>query len=56
MENNKEETKQSKETKFIDIHETTSNKRGIWGVMEVFLRRHKTFAYLFFISLLCLCV
>ena len=54
MENNEKKTK---ETKFIDIHETTSNKRGIWGVMEVFLRRHKTFAYLFFyliVVLVCL--
>ncbi len=46
--NDLKENKQNKEKKFINIHETTSQKRGVWGVMEVFLRRHKTFAYLFF--------
>ncbi len=39
---------QIKEKKFIDIHETSSNKKGIWWATEVFLRRHKTLAYLFF--------
>jgi len=37
-----------KEKKFIDIHETSSNKGGFLGFTEGVLRRHKTLAYLFF--------
>ena len=44
----KKDEKSSKENKFIDIHETTSNKNGLTGVIEGFLRRHKTIAYLVF--------
>ena len=54
MENNQ---KDKKDIKFIDIHETTSNKRGIWGLVEVFLRRHKTFAYLtFYLIIVFVCL
>ena len=43
-----EQDQKTKEKKFIDIHETTSDKKGLWWAIEVFLRRHKTGAYLFF--------
>ena len=33
-------TKKDK-TKFIDIHETTSDKKGLWRYIEVFFRGHK---------------
>ena len=49
MTNNPEQKKsQSDKTKFIDIHETSSDKKGLWRYIEVFLRGHKTLAYLTF--------
>ena len=45
---NEQNDNQNKEKKFIDIHDTSSDKKGVWRIIEVFLRQHKTFAYLVF--------